>query len=80
MKHSSALIARLRDGQLTRAQALKALGAMGFAVGAIPLGLRSAIAADNATYFTCRGGVMTMTGRLGPILQKWRPAKLCKVR
>ena len=79
MKHSSELIARLRDGQLTRAQALKALGAMGFAVGVIPLGLRSAIAADNATYFTCRG-VMTMTGRLGPILQKWRPAKLCKVR
>lgn len=57
MKHSSELIARLRDGQLTRAQALKALGAMGFAVGAIPLGLRSAIAADNATYFTCRGGL-----------------------
>ena len=57
MKHSNELIARLRDGQLTRAQALKALGAMGFAVGAIPLGLRSAIAADNATYFTCRGGL-----------------------
>ena len=52
---SNEFIARLRDGQVTRRQALKALGAMGVAVGAMPLGIRSAVAADNATYFTVGG-------------------------
>ncbi len=46
---SNEFIARLRDGQYTRREALKKLGAMGFAVGAMPLGIRSAAAADNAT-------------------------------
>jgi len=55
MTQSKEFIARLQDGQFTRRQALKALGAMGFAVGAVPLGMRSALAADNATYFTWGG-------------------------
>ena len=52
---SNEFIARLRDGQYTRRDALKTLGAMGFAVSAMPLGIRSAVAADNATYFTWGG-------------------------
>ena len=68
MKKSKEFIARLRDGQYTRRQALKALSAMGFAIGAMRLAVRSAIAADNATYFTWGG--MTMTGCLCPILPK----------
>ena len=52
---SNEFIARLRDGQYTRREALKALGAMGFAVSAMPLGISSAVAADNATYFTWGG-------------------------
>ena len=54
MTKSKDFIARLQDGQFNRRQALKALGAMGFAVGAVPLGMRSALAAHNATYFTSR--------------------------
>ena len=52
---SNEFIARLRDGQYTRREALKTLGAMGFALSAMPLGIRSATAADNATYFTWGG-------------------------
>ena len=55
MTKSKEVIARLQEGQFNRRQALKALGAMGFAVGAAPLGMRSALAADNATYFTWGG-------------------------
>ena len=55
MKNSKEFIAQLRDGQLSRRQALKALGALGFAVGAMPIGMRAAGAAENATYFTWGG-------------------------
>ena len=55
MTKSKEFIARLQDGQFTRRQAIKALGAMGLVVGAVPLGVRSALAGDNATYFTWGG-------------------------
>ncbi|HIE75446.1 MAG TPA: hypothetical protein EYP93_04440, partial [Gammaproteobacteria bacterium] len=68
MKKSNEFIARLRDGQYTRRQALKALSAMGFAIGAMPLAVRSATAADNATYFTWGG--YDDDGMFGPYIAK----------
>ena len=68
MKTTNEFLARLRDGQLSRRQALKALGAMGFAVGTLPIGMRMAGAAESATYFTWGG--YDDDGFFGPYIGK----------